>query len=124
MVKANNHNGNASAAQLIDINVIFEIYDETGADIINFALGAFKREASKYPSQLVMAMSEQDQAETRRLFHSLKTMAAMVGISSLAELCAELEQLDLSSDDFPAKYQAFLTLWLAVCNELEQYLGY
>lgn len=106
----------------IDINVIFDIYGEEGRDILHHALGAFCQEASKYVAQLYLAVNNANDVEASRLFHSLKTMSAMIGARQLNQLCAELEILLLHSAEFELKYEAFLRLWPLILTELEQYL--
>ena len=108
----------------IDINVIFDIYDEESDDIVRYALGAFCHEASKYVAQLYLAVNNADEVEASRLFHSLKTMSAMIGARQLNQLCAELEILLLESAEFELKYDAFLQLWPLILIELEQHLAH
>ena len=108
----------------IDINVIFDIYGEEGEDILQYALSAFCLEASKYVAQLHLAVAKVDEVEASRLFHSLKTMSAMIGARQLSRLCAELEMLLLKSTEFELKYDAFLQLWPLILTELEQHLGH
>jgi HPt (histidine-containing phosphotransfer) domain-containing protein len=107
----------------IDIRVIFDIYGEEGNDILQYALGAFCQEASQYVAQLYLAVSRIDQVEVSRLFHSLDTMAAMIGARQLSQLCADLEVLTLQSVEFEQKYEELQQLWPEILTELERYLA-
>jgi HPt (histidine-containing phosphotransfer) domain-containing protein len=107
---------------LIDIRVIFDIYDEENDDIIRYVLGAFYAEASTFYRQLCMAVSNADSEEISHLFHSLKTMSSMIGARSLAKLSEELEVLLLGSAEFDDKYAAFQRLWPLIVTELKHYL--
>ena len=113
---------NSGADQLIDIKVIFDIYGEEGEEIICYALGAFSTEAKVYVTQISNAVRQHDAVEAERLFHSLHTMAGMIGARDFARLAGELEILLIGSAEFVAKYREFCTLWQKLVIELEHYL--
>lgn len=118
----NNSLNNSYEIPSIDVNVIFDIYGEDGEEIIRYSLNAFYFEARLYVSQISIALSSQDNDEAWRLFHSLSSMAGMIGAMGFAKLAGELEILSIHSAEFISKYQAFCTSWQNLVAELEQYL--
>lgn len=123
MNNQNSAQDNNGLSQLINIDVIFDIYGEDGEDVVSCALGAFFSEAQVYMSQISAAVRQHDAIEAERLFQSLYTMASMVGARSFAHLASELEILLPDSVEFFSKYQQFCTLWQKLVIELENFLG-
>lgn len=123
MTNINTGDSSSNSQLQIDIRVVFDIYGEEGDEIVRYALGAFCNEASKYLAQLYLAVSQSDEDEANRLFHSLKTMSAMIGARQFSKVCAELELMSLQSDGFSQKYAEFQQLWPLILKELEHHLG-
>jgi HPt (histidine-containing phosphotransfer) domain-containing protein len=112
-----------SGCKLIDVTVIFDIYNEDGEDIIRYALGIYRTEATKYFHQLCTAVANKQTAASDSIFHSLKTMSSMVGARLIATLCAELELLPFETKEFIKKFEELQQLWPSLITEVEHYLG-
>lgn len=123
MVNSNTGDSSSHSQLQIDIRVIFDIYGEEGDEIVRYALGAFCAEASKYLAQLHIAVGRADEDEANRLFHSLKTMSAMIGARQFSQLCADLEVMSLQHAGFTSKYAEFQQLWPQILAEVELHLA-
>lgn len=108
---------------VLDLEILYDIYGERNKEVVEFALGIFKRESTGYLMEIIEFIKHKDAESVSAKFHSLKTMSAMVGAIYPSELCSDLEQSTFDTEEYWQKLEHFQKVWAKLLTEVEKALG-
>lgn len=113
-----------SKLPLLTIEAVTMIYGESDPQLILETLQQFKAEALGYVSQVEALWRSGAIEDVTRYFHSLKTMAAMVGAEKMSRVCKVLEHQLRAKDMLEARrtYPLFEKIWLDTLKELDLHM--
>ena len=90
----------------IDLDVLNELKDATGAEFAAELVNTFLDEAPGMMTELKTALANGDAEGYRRAAHSLKSNASTFGATLLSEKAREIEVGELPASDDPADAEA------------------
>lgn len=113
-----------SKLPLLTIEAVTIIYGESDPQLILETLQQFKAEALGYVSEVDSLWRSGATEDVTRHFHSLKTMAAMVGAEKMSRVCRVLEHQLRAKDMLEARrtYPLFEKIWLDTLKELDLHM--
>ena len=83
--------GSTSVVDTSVFNQFYEIWDSEAPQVISELVAAFLENAPEFMDKMRAALENEHASELRRLAHTFKSNAAMVGAHRLANLCQQME---------------------------------
>ena len=93
-----NEPNNTPAHYPIDLAVAEDIMGEDALDLLSEILPFFAEDAESLAAKMKQAIHTQDIAQLKKAAHTLRSSSANLGMTSLAELCSEMEIVAQNED--------------------------
>lgn len=107
-------------SSIIDLNILIDMYGDDSHETLRGALSGFATAAPPYIDTIKKAGLSGDLGKLASAAHSLKSIAALTGATSLANICQHLEE---DARDGNTDKVAILLLTLPECwQQLQQQL--